>query len=219
MRKLTGAVFVSLDGIMQAPGAPTEDWTGGFRFGGWLPPFADEMLGETIGALFAGSFDLLLGRETYEIFAAYWPYVEPGHPIGTAFDKAGKYVVTHRDEGLDWQNSHRLPGIDAVAELKRSDGPELIIQGSSTLYPPLFAAGLIDRLIVMTYPVVLGGGKRLFGAGTPPLSLRLIDQKLSSKGVVIATYEPAGEIQIGTFPGPEPSEREKARQERMARHG
>jgi dihydrofolate reductase len=219
MRKLTGAAFLSLDGVMQAPGGPTEDWTGGFQFGGWLPPFDDDQVGEAIGGLFAQPFDLLLGRKTYEIFAAYWPYADADHPIAGPFNRAGKYVVTHSDDPLEWENSHRMGSIEAVAEVKASEGPDLVIQGSSTLYPQLFAAGLIDRLVLLTFPVVLGQGKRLFGAGTPPFTLKPIEQKLSDKGVVIATYEPAGAVQTGTFPGPETSEREKARQERMRREG
>ncbi|MDG2535542.1 dihydrofolate reductase family protein [Sphingomonas sp. HITSZ_GF] len=217
MRKLTGAVFVSLDGIMQAPGGPTEDWTGGFKFGGWMAALADEAVGATIGPLFDGDFDLLLGRETYEIFAGYWPFADADHPIRIAFDKAAKHVVTHHDTGLDWVNSHRVASIEDVAELKRSAGPDLIIQGSSTLYPPLLAAGLIDRLVVMTFPVVLGGGKKLFGPGTPGFTLRMTDHLVSSGGTVIATYEPAGPVETGTFAGPEMSTREKARQERMKR--
>ena len=219
MRKLVGAVFQSLDGVMQAPGGPTEDWTGGFEFGGWLPPFFDEKGGEVITALFSRPFDLLLGRKTYEIFAAYWPYVGADDPIGAPFDRAAKYVVTRGDDPLEWQNSHRVDSIEGVAAVKASDGPDLIIQGSSTLYPQLLAAGLIDRLLVMTFPVVLGQGKRLFGSGTPSFTLKLVEQELSGTGVVIATYEPAGEVQTGTFEGPEPSEREKARQERMKREG
>jgi len=219
MRKIVGAVFQSLDGVMQAPGGPTEDWTGGFAFGGWLPPFNDDQLGETIGGLFAQPFDLLLGRKTYEIFAAYWPYAAADHPITGPFNRAGKHVVTRGNDPLEWENSHRVSSIEGVAEVKASDGPDLVIQGSSTLYPQLFAAGLVDRLIVMTFPVVLGQGKRLFGPGTPAFTLKPIEQKLSGTGVVIATYEPAGVVQTGTFIGPDPSEREKARQERMKREG
>jgi dihydrofolate reductase len=219
MRKLTGAVFRSLDDVMQAPGGPTEDWTGGFRFGGWTVDHWDEAGGKVIEDLFAAPFDLLLGRKTYEIFAAYWPYAAPDYPITNAFNGANKHVLTSGGEPLEWENSHRLDGIDAVAGLKASEGADLVIQGSSTLYPQLFAAGLIDRLIVMTFPVVLGGGKRLFGAGTPPFALRLLDHQTTSTGVTIATFEPAGEVQTGTFATQEPSEREQARQERMKREG
>jgi dihydrofolate reductase len=183
MRRLAGAVFQSLDGVMQAPGGPTEDWTGGFPHGGWMFNLADEAVGEAIGTLFfSGPFDLLLGRKTYEIFAAYWPYVDADHPIGQAFAKAAKHVLTTSAEPLAWVNSHRLPDIGAVAALKRSDGPDLVIQGSSTLYPQLLAEGLIDRLTVMTFPVVLGQGKRLFGAGTPSGRLRMIEHLVSPGG-------------------------------------
>jgi dihydrofolate reductase len=219
MRKIVGAVFQSLDGVMQAPGGPTEDWTGGFTLGGWMFPVSDETVGDAIGSLFGKPFDLLLGRRTYDIFAAYWPYVEAGDPIGEPFDKAAKYVVTHRDEGLDWQNSHHVADIDAVAALKATDGPDLVIQGSSTLYPQLLAAGLIDRITVMTFPVLLGKGKRLFGAGTPSLSLQLVEQKVSGSGAFIATYEPAGEVKTGSFGEVPTNDREKARQERMKQEG
>ena len=219
MRKLTGAVFLSLDGVMQAPGGPTEDWTGGFAHGGWMFPLGDEAVDAAIGGLFDQPFGLLLGRKTYEIFAAYWPYAEEGDPIGTAFDKAGKYVVTGGGDPLEWQNSHRVGSVEEVRAVKASDGPDLIIQGSSTLYPQLFATGLIDRLILLTFPIVLGTGKRLFGDGTPPFAMKLVAQETSSTGVVIATYEPAGAVRTGTFAGPEPSEREQARQERMKREG
>ena len=219
MRKLTGSVFRSLDDVMQAPGGPTEDWTGGFKFGGWTVNYWDEAGGKVMEGLFAAPFDLLLGRKTYDIFAAYWPFQGPDSEIGQAFDRVNKYVVTHSDAPLEWQNSHRLGGIDAVAEVKASEGPDLLIQGSSTLYPQLLAAGLIDRLLVMTFPVVLGGGKRLFGEGTPPLALRLVDHEVTSTGVMVGTYEPAGAVTTGTFATQEPSEAERARQEKMKREG
>ena len=219
MRRIVAAVFQSLDGVMQAPGGPTEDWTGGFTLGGWTAPYADETTGKAIAALHDGPFDLLLGRKTYEIFAGYWPYVDESNPIGEAFDKAAKYVVTGGDDALEWQNSHRLGSIAAVADLKAGEGPDLIIWGSSTLYPQLFSAGLIDRLVLMTYPVVLGKGKRLFGDGTPAFSMTVVSQETSPEGVVVATLEPAGEVRTGTFAGPDTSEREKGRQERMKREG
>lgn len=216
MRRLTGAAFVSLDGVVQAPGGPTEDPTDGFRFGGWLPPLSDETVGATVGALFAPPYALLLGRFTYDIFAAHWPYVTGEQAgFGAALTAADKYVLTHHDDGLDWANSHRLADIGAVAALKETDGPDLLIQGSATLYPPLLAAGLIDRLTLMTFPVVLGHGKRLFGAGTPPRTLHLVDHRVTPRGVTIATYEPAGEVEAGTYLRHEPSERELARRERL----
>jgi dihydrofolate reductase len=219
MRKLTGGVFQSLDGVMQAPGGPSEDWTQGFTMGGWSATHWDGTMGEAMGGLFEAPFDLLLGRKTYEIFAAHWPYVGPDDPIGPVFDKAAKYVVTRGDDPLDWVNSHRVGGIEAVAAIKQAPGPDLLIQGSSTLYPPLLAAGLIDRLFVMTFPVVLGHGKRLFGPGTPPGALNLVAHRVSTTGVVIATYEPAGAVPIGSFQMAEPSTAEQQRQERMKREG
>lgn len=219
MRRITGGVFKSLDGVIQAPGGPTEDWTGGFTLGGWSATFWDDAMGAAMGGLFSGEFDLLLGRKTWEIFAAHWPYVGADNPMGALFDGVNKYVVTRGNDPLEWQNSHRVGSIDEIARLKQGDGPELLIQGSSTLYPALFAAGLVDRLFVMTFPVVLGSGKRLFGAGTPPFALKLIEQSVSTTGVAIATYEPAGAVPIGDFQLDAPSPREKARQERMKREG
>ncbi|MGJ0507588.1 MAG: dihydrofolate reductase family protein [Methylocystis sp.] len=217
MRRITGAAFLSLDGVMQAPGGPSEDYTGGFDEGGWLFRFGDDGIFETIGSLFAGEYDLLLGRRTYDIFAAYWPYVEgDGAEMGRAFTRAGKHVLTRGDESLEWENSHRLGGIDDVAALKQSDGPDLIIQGSSTIYPGLLAAGLIDRLTLMTFPVTLGRGKRLFGDGTPARILRMVDHKVTPRGTVIATYEPRGAIPTeGSFPEPSISARETERQRKM----
>lgn len=215
MRKLTGAVFQSLDGVMQAPGGPTEDWTQGFTLGGWATSFWDEAMGEAMGGLFGAPFDLLLGRKTYEIFAAHWPYVGPDDPIGPVFDKASKFVLTHGDAQLEWVNSHRLGGIAEVAALKQTDGPDLLIQGSSTLYPQLLAEGLVDRLFLMTFPVVLGEGKRLFGLGTPARAWKMLDHRASTTGVTMATYEPAGAVPIGSFQLKEPSPAEQRRQERM----
>lgn len=219
MRKIIGGVFQSLDGVMQAPGGPREDWTGGFTLGGWSASFWDEAMESAMGSLFGGPFDLLLGRKTWEIFAAHWPYVGPDDPIGGLFDRANKYVVTRSSAPLEWQNSHRIGSIDEVARLKQGDGPQLLIQGSSTLYPALFAAGLVDQLLVMTFPVVLGSGKRLFGPGTPPFALKLIGQSVSATGVTLATYQPDGAVPIGDFQLSEPSAREAARQQRMTLEG
>lgn len=217
MRRIIAAAFVSLNGVIQAPGGPTEDYTGGFEEGGWLFRFGDDGIFETIGLLFGGDYDLLLGRRTYDIFAAYWPYVEGEEAaMGKAFTRAGKYVLTRGDAPLDWANSHRLGGIDEVAALKAGDGPDLVIQGSSTIYPALLASGLIDRLTLLTFPVTLGRGKRLFGDGTPAGALTLVEHKVTAKGTVIATYEPNGAIPAqGRFPDPGTSPREAERQQRM----
>ena len=219
MRRIVGAAFASLDGVIQAPGGPSEDWTGRFSHGGWLPPLFDDAVGDAIGHLFEKPFDLLLGRRTYDIFAAYWPYVESDDdkPMGELFDRVGKFVVTHRDEPLEWQNSHRIDGIEAVGALRRSAGPDLVIQGSASLYPQLMTAGLLDRLTLMIFPLVLGEGKRLFGTGTPASTLTMIEQRVTPRGTIIATYEPAGEVRTGNFGAQEPSERERQRREQMAR--
>lgn len=215
MRRITGAFFQSLDGVVQAPGGPTEDPTGGFAHGGWLAGLFDEAAGGTIDALFTPPYDLLLGRRTYDIFAAYWPYADGGNaPMGRAFDAAGKHVLTRGEPDLPWQHSHRLRGVEDVAALKASPGPDLIIQGSSTIYGPLLAAGLIDRLIVLTFPVVLGAGKRVFDGGTPARSLQMVDHRVSDRGTIIATYEPRGGIETGSF-GQIESDRERERQRRM----
>jgi len=217
MRKIIGSVFVSLDGVIQAPGGPDEDTSGGFSLGGWLVPYFDDAVGSRMDALFGGRFDLLLGRRTYDIFAAYWPFIEgDAASLGRRFDRAAKYVVTGGQQELSWQNSHRLSGVDAIAQLKRGDGPDLVIQGSSTLYPQLLAAGLIDRLTLMTYPVVLGPGKRLFGGGTAPGSFRLVEHQVTPRGIVIASYEPDGAVEPGSFGMLEPSPAELARRERIA---
>lgn len=213
MRKLTGAVFVSLDGVMQAPGAPDEDPTGGFAFGGWVYPFRGQ---SPFDEVIMGDYDLLLGKRTYDIFAAYWPN-NRDNPVGEKFQRIDKYVLTHSGEPLGWDNSHRLSGDtgEAVAELKKTDGRDLLIQGSSTLYPSLLSARLIDRLILMVFPVILGGGKRIFGASKKAGSLRLVDHSVSDKGVIFTAYEPAGEVQTGTFATKEPSEAELELREKI----
>ena len=218
MRKITGSVFRSLDGVMQAPGGLNEDITGGFDEGGWVFKFWDEGVNEAIGSFFARDYDLLLGRRTYEIFAAYWPYVEgDAAAMGEAFTQANKYVLTRGNRPLDWANSHRLKGVEDVAALKQGDGPDLIIQGSSLIYPDLLAAGLIDSLMLMTFPVILGKGKRLFGDGTPTKMLEMVDHKVTAKGTVIATYEPRGELPPypSDAPAPVTSAREEERQRQM----
>ena len=215
MRKLTGAVFVSLDGVMQAPGGPEEDPSSDFRLGGWVQPFWDEM--GPFDDLIMGEYDLLLGKRTYDIFAAYWPYNQD-NPIGEKFQRINKYVLTHSDEPLSWENSSRLSGdtAAAVSELKQSDGRDLLIQGSSTLYPPLLSARLIDRLMLMTFPVILGHGKRLFDGSENPGALKLAEHCVSKKGVVLTGFEPAGEVPTGTFETKPPSEAELERRDKWA---
>ena len=217
MRKIVGAAFVSLDGVMQAPGGPTEDPTGGFEYGGWLSPMFDPAVGETIGALFERPFDLLLGRRTYDIFAAYWPHAgDEQSDIRDPFNRCTKYVVTRGNQPLRWENSERVESLEALAGIKRGEGPDLVIQGSSTLYPQLLAAGLIDRLTLMTFPVVLGGGKRLFGEGTPGTTMTMIEQNVTPSGAAIATYEPSGPVKTQAITDPADNADEARRQAAMA---
>ena len=208
MRKIIAATFVSLDGVMQAPGGPEEDPTGGFEFGGWTFHYFDEVAGAAMGELFSKPFDLLLGRRTYDIFAAHWPYQKD--PIADVFNPAKKYVATHRPDSLTWQNSQSL-GADIVATLRRlkqEDGPDLLIQGSGNLIQTLLANGLIDEIRLMIFPLVLGKGKRLFGDNAMPAAFRLAKSETSTTGVIMATYERAGEIRTGSFAQEKPSEAE-----------
>jgi len=217
MRRIIGAAFLSLDGVMQGPGGPSEDPTGGFKFSGWLPPVGDEAIDRKIGEIFGRPFDLLLGRRTYEIFAAYWPYASDRMAsIRDPFNACTKYVVTHRDQPLAWENSERVGAIEELRGIKQGDGPDIVIQGSSTLYPQLLDAGLLDGLTLMITPVVLGQGKRLFGDGTPPRTLKMTEHYVSDGGNIVASYQPAGPVEIGSYVTEQPSEREKARQAEMA---
>ena len=217
MRKIVAITHVTLDGIMQAPGGPEEDPSGGFTQGGWAMLFGDEAGGEALGKIMAGEFDLLLGRRTYEIFAAYWPYAGD-NPIAKAFNKATKYVVTHSLDQFDWVNTQPMKGdaVDEIRRLKASDGPELHIWGSSELLQTLIAAELVDEFRVWIYPVVLGKGKRLFENGVPPRGLTLVESRSTTKGVLLNTYRPAGALPAGS-PAPEkPSEAELARRKKLA---
>jgi dihydrofolate reductase len=220
MRKVRGAVFQSLDGVMQAPGGPEEDRAGGFDLGGWIWAFSDDTTRDAVsGYLLGAPYELLLGRKTYEIFAAYWPYMPEGNPIAARFNSTAKHVLSRGDDTLDWTNSHTLPSIAAVEKLKSTDGPDLLIQGSATLYPQLLRAGLIDRLIIQTFPIVLGSGKRLFGEGTPLGGMRLESSAVSTTGVVIAVYEPTGRMPTFSVEPDDPSEAEIRRRERVQREG
>jgi dihydrofolate reductase len=211
MRKIIVAGFVSLDGVMQAPGTPTEDPTGGFEHGGWLVPLMDDVAGAAIGELFETPFDLLLGRRTYDIFAAHWPEIAKDPKaedaeLGKLFDKVTKYVATHRPESLAWQKSKAL-GNDAVVALralKKEDGPPLLTQGSSDLVHQLLANDLVDELRLFVFPVVLGNGKRLLGQESKPRTFELTSSKVSPSGIVVASYARAGEVKTGSFHVPEP---------------
>ena len=211
--------FVSMDGVMQAPGAPTEDPTGGFALGGWLPAVGDEALNHQILTYFLQPFDLLLGRKTWEIFAAHWPFMTDDGPITTTFRDCRKYVLTRSDMALDWAGSERVADLDALARIKLGDGPDLIIQGSSTLYPQLLERGLIDRLVLLVAPLVLGRGKKLFGEGTPAGRWKLVEHRIGSAGMSIGTYDVAGPVETGSFEVPELNAREVARREKLQREG
>lgn len=198
MRRLIATTFITLDGVMQAPGGPEEDDSGGFHFGGWSQPLWDPLMGDVIGEVMGKPFDLLIGRKTYDIFASYWPTSteEGAKPL----NDATKYVASRSKDSLDWGPSVLVR--DAAAEvpgIKAQDGPELQVHGSSDLLQTLLRERLLDQLIVWTFPVLLGTGKRLFGDGTAPGDLRLTASQVSSTGVVIATYEPAGEVKTGSF--------------------
>lgn len=218
MRRLIASTFVSLDGIMQAPGGPDEDPTGGFALGGWMAGYGDEGMDLSAAGFDGRDRELVLGRRTYQIFEAYWPYQPDDHPIATTLNAARKYVASRSLTTLHWNHSTLLRGevVAALVELKASPGPDLQVIGSGNLIQTLQAASLIDEYHVWTFPVVLGRGKRLFGEAARPSALRLVQTRVSSTGVVMSTYVPAGEIQPGSFASTEPSAREMARRERMA---
>ena len=215
MRELVAVTQVTLDGVMQAPGGPEEDPSGGFRYGGWSVPHYDEDMGKAATAAFERPFDVLLGRRTYEIFAAHWPYDEG--PIADRLNSATKYVASRTLKSLDWSNSHLLEGDveTAVADLKREDGLELQVYGSSELLQTLLANGLVDEFRLWIAPVLVGPGKRLFGGDVAPAGLELVDSTVSTTGVIMARYRRAGDVQTGSFAFEEPTERELARREAM----
>ena len=216
MRRLTINTFLTLDGVMQAPGGPEEDPAGGFTHGGWSVNYWDGVMGEVMGEAFTRPFDLLLGRKTYEIFAAHWPHAtdEPG---AEQLNSATKYVASRTLEAVEWENSILLEGdaAEAVAQLREQDGPEIQVHGSSNLIQTLLEHHLVDEYRLWTFPVVLGTGKRLFADGAIPRGLKLVDSKVSTTGVVIATYERGGEVEYGSFALEEPTEAEIERRQRL----
>jgi dihydrofolate reductase len=217
MRKIIAITHVTLDGVMQAPGGPEEDPRGGFTHGGWAMLYGDEAAGEVMGKIMSGEFDLLLGRRTYEIFAAYWPYAGDNF-IAKAFNKAAKFVVTRSLKKFDWVNSQHIGGdaVDEIRRLKASDGPELHIWGSSELLQTLIATDLVDEFRVWVYPVVLGKGKRLFETGVPPRGLTLVESRSTTKGVLFNTYRPTGPLPRESRAPENPSEAELARRRKLA---
>jgi dihydrofolate reductase len=213
MRNLVVLTFLTLDGVMQAPGGPEEDPAGGFTLGGWSVNYWDDSMGEVMGRSMTEPFDLLLGRKTYEIFAAHWPFAtEPG---ADELNAARKYVATTTLESADWNNSTILDGdvVAQIAALKEQDGPEIQVHGSSNLIQTLLANDLVDEFRLMIFPVVVGGGKRLFGDGTIPSAFTVHDASTATTGVIMATYRRAGEVETGSFALDEPTDLEVERRE------
>ena len=219
MRKLIASAMVSLDGVMQAPGGPEEDPTGGFGFGGWSFPFWSDELGGSMKGLDGKDRELVLGRRTYEIFEAHWPYQPADDPVAQTLNAARKHVASRTLKKLDWSNSMVLEGevVAAVAALKAKPGLDLQIIGSANLVQTLQAASLIDEYNLFTFPVVLGRGKRLFEAGAKAGALRLVASQATRTGVLVSTYEPAGEIAPGSFADTKPSAKERERRAKLAR--
>lgn len=227
MRKVIATAFVSLDGVMQAPGGPEEDPTDGFKYGGWTVPYWDDEIGAAMGKIFSSPFSLLLGRKTYDIFAAHWPHIEVD-PSATTFDElnaqvartfndATKYVATHSPETFSWQNSEWL-GNDVpsrIRELKKQNGSVLLVQGSSELLQILLAHDLVDEIRLLIYPLLLGKGKRFFGSGTISAAFKLTSSSSAPNGVLIASYERAGGIKTGSFALENPTDAEVERRKHL----
>jgi dihydrofolate reductase len=218
MRRIVSSTFVSLDGVMQAPGGPDEDPTGGFTLGGWTAPYFDEALGAAMSEIFGRPFDLLLGRKTYDIFAAHWPYIsDPNDAFAAMFNRITKYVASRSKPKLDWKNSQWL-GKDtasALKKLKAEDGPDLMVQGSSELMQTLWKESLLDEFSVLTFPVVLGAGKRLFREGVPPIALKTVKSRSFPTGVVVTNYTQDGAVKTGDFGLAEPSAAELERRRKL----
>ena len=202
--RLTLTTFLTLDGVMQAPGGPDEDRSDGFDLGGWLPPHFDDAVGAYMTSIFERVDEFLLGRRTYDIFAAWWPHHgDPSDPVGDSLNRLSKHVVTTRDDELTWSGAQRLDGdlATAVTELKRKPGRELQVHGSGRLAASLMREGLIDTYHLLVFPVVLGRGRRLFADGVPPAGLRLVDSRTSGSGVTMLTYHSAGAPTFGAVEG------------------
>ena len=218
MRKLVVLSFLTLDGVMQAPGGPEEDPTGGFKHGGWVAGYFDDFLGKVMVGQMSKPFDLLLGRKTYEIFAAHWPYVKTeGDPIAAGINKAKKYVASKTLTKLGWSNSELIKGDVAkeVKKLKEQGGPEIQVHGSGGLIQTLLKHDLVDELWLKIFPITLGRGKRLFAEGTIPVGFKLLEGEISPSGVIVAAYLRAGEVRTGSFALEVPTEAELARRKRL----
>jgi dihydrofolate reductase len=202
-RQIITTTFVTLDGVMQAPGGPQEDTSGGFTQGGWSANYWDELMGKIMTSFMELPFELLLGKRTYEIFAAFWPNTDQDQSVAKPFNATKKYVVSHSAAELAWQNSTLITGNveEGIKKLKAMDAPELWVHGSGNLIQTLLKNGLIDRMHIWTFPVTVGDGKRLFAEGTLPVGFKLIESQSSTTGVVIATYEPAGSLKTGSLAG------------------
>lgn len=202
MRKIITTTFVSLDGVMQAPGEPNEDTSGGFKYGGWLAPYFEDP-DKTMEGFMKLPFELLLGRVTYDIFARYWPTAQLDQEVAVPFNANKKYVVSHTPFAPSWHNTECISG-DVVAEIKRLktlDAPDLWVHGSGNLIQTLLKNDLVDQMHIWTFPVTIGQGKRLFAEGTQPRAWKMVNTKMSKSGVIIGTYQPAGELKIGTMVG------------------
>jgi dihydrofolate reductase len=222
MRKLIVLSFLSLDGVMQAPGGPEEDPTGGFKHGGWLVGYLDDFLLKVMVKQMSKPFDLLLGRKTYEIFAAYWPHANTSEdPFAAKLNNAKKYVASKTLTKLDWNNSELINGDlpEGIKRMKKQNGPEIQIHGSGNLIQTLLKHGLVDELWLKIFPFTLGAGKRLFAEGTIPAGFKLLESEISPSGVIIASYESAGEVKTGSFGLETPSEAELARRKRLKEVG
>lgn len=196
MRKIIVLSFISLDGVMQAPGGPEEDTSGGFKYGGWTVPYFDEFTGNVMVEQMSGEYDLLLGRKTFEIFASYWPQHTDEWP---QINKITKYVVSKTLKSPSWENTVAVRDVKELKKMKEVDGSDLQVHGSANLIQTLLKNDLVDELWLKTFPVTLGQGKRLFGDGTIPATFKLIESKTSPSGVIIATYKRAGEVKTGSF--------------------
>ena len=218
MRKIIVLSFITLDGVVQAPGGPEEDPSGGFsRYGGWTVPYFDDFLGEAMTEQMGRPFDLLLGRKTYEIFAAYWPYADAKNPFTGPFNSAKKYVASRTLKKLDWSNSELIKGDVAkeIKKLKEQAGPELHVYGSGKLVQTLLKHALVDELRLKIFPIMLGSGKRLFAEGAFPAGFDLTENGISKKGVIVATYARAGDVKTGPIEQAAPSEAELYRREKL----
>ena len=222
MRKLIVLSFITLDNVMQAPGGPEEDPTGGFEHEGWLFGYFDDFLLNVMIKQTSKPFDLLLGRKTYEIFAAHWPYVNADQdPFAAKLNNAKKYVASKTLIKLGWNNSELINGDvpEGIKRIKEQDGPEIQVHGSSNLVQTLLKHDLVDELWLKIFPVTLGTGKRLFAEGTFPAGFKLLESGISPSGVIIANYERSGEVKMGSFGLETPSEAELARRKRLKESG